>query len=102
FVAPAQQGVIHKGILHINDDASGSVDPRHLLYGQNGLEELAPAASVLLGNLDAHQAEMKEVMDQFLVEYALFVHLLDQRTDFLVRELADVVAEKDLVFGERG
>ena len=36
------------------------------------------------------------------LEDAFLVHLLDQRADFLVGKLADVVAEKNLVFGESG
>ena len=65
-------------------------------------KNFAAASAVLLGDLDAHQAELKEIVDQILVEDALFVHLLDQRTDLLIGELADVVAEKNFVFGERG
>ena len=41
-------------------------------------------------------------MKQILFEDAFFVHLFDQRTDFFVGKLADIIAEKDLVFRERG
>ena len=44
----------------------------------------------------------KKLVDQVFVEDALLVHLLDQRADFLVGKLADVVAEENFVFGERG
>ena len=41
-------------------------------------------------------------MNQLFVEDAFFVHFFDQRTDFLVGKLADVVAKKNFVFGEDG
>ena len=53
-------------------------------------------------DLDAHQAELEEFLDEVLVEDARLIHLFDVRTDALVGELADVVAEKNLVFGEGG
>ena len=40
-------------------------------------------------------------MDEVLVEDAFFVHLFDERTDFLVGKLANVVAEENLVFSQR-
>ncbi len=100
LVAPAQQRIIDQRVLHVHHDAGGGIHPRHLLDRQDGLEELAATATVLLGNLDSHQAKLKELANQVLIEDALFVHLLDQRTDFLVRKLADVVAKHDFVFGE--
>src|ERR1700728_950161 len=39
-------------------------------------------------------------MDESFVEDALFVHLFHQRPNFLVGELADVVAEQNFVFGK--
>jgi hypothetical protein len=41
-------------------------------------------------------------VDEVFVEDSFLVHFLYQRTDLLVGELADVVAEEDFVFGERG
>ena len=102
FIAPAQQRVVDQRVLHVDDDAGGSVHARQFLDRQNRFEELGAASAVLLGNLDAHQAELEEIVDEIFVEDALLVHLLDQRTNLLVGKLADVVAEKNFVFGERG
>ena len=80
----------------------GGVDARDFFDGEDGFEELGSAAAVLLGNFDAHQAELEELVDQVFIEDALLVHLLDQGTNFLVGELADVVAEENFVFGKGG
>ena len=101
-VAPAQQRVDDERVLHVDEDADGGVDARQLFDGEDRVEERAAGAAVLLGNLDAHQAELEELVKQVFVEDALFVHLLDQRPDFLVGKLADVVAKHDFVFGEGG
>ncbi len=37
-----------------------------------------------------------------MIEYRFFVHLLGQGANFILGELADVIAEQDFVFGERG
>jgi len=41
-------------------------------------------------------------VDERFFEDGFLVHFFDEGTDFVVGELADVVAEKDLVFGEGG
>ena len=99
---PAQQRIIHQRVLHVHHDARGGVHARHLFDRQNCLKEFAAAAAILFRDLDSHQPKLKELVDQVFVEHAFFVHLLDQRPDFLVGELADVVAKHEFVFGERG
>ena len=101
-VAPAQQGVVDQRVLHVDDHAGGGVDARQLLDGQDRFEELGAASAVLLGDFDAHQSELEEIVNQVVVEDAFLVHLLDQRADLFVGELADVVAEENFVFGESG
>ena len=41
-------------------------------------------------------------MDEIFLENTLLIHLLDERTNFLLSELPDVVAEKNFVFGQCG
>jgi hypothetical protein len=45
---------------------------------------------------------LEELFDKTMIEDALFIHFLRQGTDFLLRELADVVAKKNFVFGQLG
>ena len=101
-IAPAQQGVVDQRILHVDDDAGGGVDARQFLDREDGFEKLCAAAAVLLGDFDAHEAELEEFVDEGFVEDTLLVHFFYQRADALVGELADVIAEEDFVFGEGG
>ena len=102
FGAPAQQGVVDQRVLHVHDDAGGGIHARHFFDCENRLEEFPAAAAVLLGNLDAHQSKLKELVNQVFIEDAFFVHFFHQRADFFFGKLADVVAEKNFVFGEAG
>ena len=56
----------------------------------------------MLGNFNAHQTELKKFADEIFVEDAFLVHLPHQRPNFDVGKLANVVAEKNLVFGKGG
>src|SRR5204863_1920449 len=62
----------------------------------------AASASVLFGNLDAHQSKLKELFDQAVIEDALFIHFLNQRPNLFFGKLANVVAEEVLVVGKGG
>ena len=99
---PAQQRVVADGVLHVHDHAGRGIHRREFLHRQNGLEEAAALAAVLLGNLDPHQAHLEELADDVLAEDAGLVHLADVRADLLARELAHRALEQLLVFGERG
>ena len=101
FVAPAQQGVVDQRVLHVHHNAGGGVHARQFLDGENGFEECSGAATELLGNLDTHQAELEELVNQRVVEHAFLVHFAGERRDLFFREPADVVAKELLVFGER-
>ena len=102
FRAPAQQGVVDQRVLHVDDDAGRCVHAGEFFDGEDCFEELGAASAVLLGDFDAHQAELKEIVDEIFFEDGLLVHLLHQGTNLFVGELADVVAEEDFVFGEGG
>ena len=102
FISPAQNRIRHQRVLHVDDYAGGSVGPRTFFDGQDRFKKLAARSAVLLGNLYAHQPELKELVDQAVIEHCLFVHLFGQRTNLVLGELADVVAEENLVFGKSG
>ena len=101
FIRPAQQRVGDQGILHVYHDAGRGIHAGGFLNRQNGFEEAAAGAAILLGNLNAHEAELEKLIDQRALEDALFIHLAHQRADFFLSEPADVVAEQDLIFGQR-
>ena len=88
--------------MHVHNHARGSIHARKLLNRENRLKELAARTTVLLGHLNSHQPELEELVNEVFVEDTFFVHLLYQRANFLFSELADVVAEKNLVFREAG
>ena len=66
------------------------------------MEEPAAGAAVGLGHLDAHDAEIEQLVDQRARNLRLLVHFADQRPDLGLGELAHAVAENPLVFGEHG
>ena len=100
--SPAQERVIDQRVLNIDDDARGSINAGEFFHGQDGFKELGSAAAILFGDFDSHQAELEEFMDKTFFEDGFFIHLFNQRTNFVVSELADVVAKKNFIFGESG
>ena len=101
FGAPAKEGVDGEGVLHVDQDADCGVDCRDLFYGEDGAEEGGADAAVFFGNLDAHEAELKEAGDDFGRHLLGFVHLADEGRDLFAGELADGFLE-DLLFGGEG
>ena len=98
---PAHQRVVHQRVLHIDDHAHRGIDARQLLHRKDGFEECSAAAAVLLRDLDAHQSQFEEVLDQRRLEDALLVHFLNVRSDGFVGKLANGVAKQGFVFGQR-
>ena len=94
--APAQNGVVHDGVLHIHDDSGGRIDRGDFLDGKDALEEIAALSAILFGYLDTHQAQFEKLMKKVLVEDRGLIHGADQRRDFFAREPAHGVAEQRL------
>ena len=55
-----------------------------------------------IGNLDAHDAELEELVDERPRNLRVLVHFPDERPDFGLGKRAHAVAEDRLVFGEHG
>ena len=53
---------MHERVLHVDEDADRRVDARELLDGEDGVEEGAAGAAVGLGDLDAHDAEVEQLL----------------------------------------
>jgi len=65
------------------------------------VEERGAGAAERLGDLDRHDTEVEELVDQRARDLGVLVHLADERADFAIREFVDAVAEKRLVLGQR-
>ena len=65
---PAQQGVDAERVLHVDEDADRGVDGGDLFDGEDGLEEGSAGAAVLVGDFDAHQAEVEELRNELGVK----------------------------------
>ncbi len=57
-------------------------------------------AAVALGDLDAHHAEIEQLVDERPADFRVLVHFADERTDLAIRELVHAVAEETFVFGQ--
>ncbi len=93
-VAPAEDGVVDDGVLDIDDDAGGRIDRGQFFDGEDALEEVAALAAELLGDFDAHEAEIEELLEQVRAEFRVLVHLADVRGDLVAGELAHVPAKE--------
>ena len=64
------------------------------------MEEAGAGASVGLRDLDAHDAEIEQLLDEVVGDLGVLVHVVDERTDLLVRELVHAVTEEPLVLDQ--
>ena len=101
-VAPAQEGVVHERVLHVDEHGDGRIHPRQRLHGEDGHEEGGARAAVGLGDLDAHHAELEQGVDERARNARVLVHLMDERAHPLLREVAHGVAEHPLLLTEIG
>jgi len=100
FVGPAQERADDEGVLDVDEDADGGIDGGDFFDGEDGFEEGSGGATVGFGDLDAHEAELKELAEERGVEGLLFVHGADEGRDFVAGKVADGVAEEGFVGGE--
>ena len=91
-----------KRILHIHQDADGSIHAREFFDGLDGHKEAASGTPVRLGNSHAHQSELEELPDQFEVHPCLSVHLHYQRSNPLVGKLPNAGSEQLFLFRKDG
>ena len=66
------------------------------------MKEARAAAAVAVGDLDAHHAEVEELVDERGRDLRVLVHLSDERPDLAVGEFVHAVAEQPFVFGQCG
>ena len=74
------------------------MDAREGFHRQHGVKELRSGASLGLRNLDTHDAQLEQAVDELSRNERLIVHLSDSRANFAVREFVHAVPEQRLVF----
>ena len=77
------------------------IDARQRLDGEHGVKKAGAAAAQVFGNLDSHDAEPEQLVDERAGNGGVIVHLTDERADLAVGELVDAVADHALFVGER-
>ena len=98
--APAHHGVDDQRVLHVDEHADRRIDARQRFDREHRVEERAAGAAEAFRHLDAHHAELEQLLDQLRRELRVLVHLARERADFLVGELVNAVAENHFVFGQ--
>ena len=66
------------------------------------MKEARAAAAQVFRDLDSHDAEPEQLVDERAGNGGVIVHLTDERADLAVGELVDAVADQALFVGERG
>src|SRR5581483_11377949 len=86
-----------QAVVRRHGERDRRVDARELLDADAVVDGGHRGAAVLLGELDAHEAERREAMNQLDREVLRLVPLADVRTDFGFGELADAPAQQRLL-----
>src|ERR1019366_3334497 len=97
---PAQDRVVHEGVLDVHDDGAGRVDAGERLDDGDGRAEVRAEAAELLRDLDSHEIEVEELPDEVRVHDVRLVHLAHFRADRLQGEVIDAFSQLPLVVGE--
>ena len=66
---------VDERVVDVDHDGHGRVHARQLLDGGNGGGEVHAGAAELLGDLDAHQALLEQLLDQLRVHLLGLVHV---------------------------
>ena len=101
-VPPAQERVVDEGVLDVHQHRQRGVHAGELLDGEDRHEERRRRAPVLLGDLDPHQPELEARVDEVAGKRLVLVHLVDDRSDLRLGEVADEMTEAALFLGEIG
>jgi hypothetical protein len=100
--APTDEGVVYKRILHVDKNSDRRIDAREFFHREDRSEEIRTSAAILLRSFNAHQPQVKTLLDDRRIKLRCLVHVLHARAQFALREFAHAGAKHCLVFGERG
>ena len=84
--------------MDVNEETDGGIYRGEGFDGKNSVKECAAAAAELLGNLDAHEAELEEPEEELGVELLVFVHAANERRNLVSGELPDGVTKESFIF----
>jgi len=101
-VAVPHDDGVDEGVVDVDHDADAGVDAGQLLDGHDGRREVHAGPAVLLGDLDAHQPLLEQLLHQDGVHGLRFIHLPDFGADLLLGELGDLLGHQGLGFGQLG
>ena len=92
-------------LVHVHQHRHRRIHPGKGLDREHRVEEGGPAAAERLGDLDAHDAELRQLVDELARNGRALVHVPDVGPDLAVCKCEHAVAEEKLVVvqgGERG
>lgn len=98
--AVLDDGSVAQRVVHVDEDADAGVSAGELLDADDGRGEVHAGAAVLLGDLDAHEALLEELLYNGGVHLLGFVHVSRLGEDDLVGELGHGFGHGGFYFGE--
>ncbi|KAH6608409.1 Protein kinase C-like protein [Trichoderma cornu-damae] len=98
--SPLEDGGVAERVVDVAQDADAGVGARELLNGDDGRGEVHAGAAVLLGDLDAHEALLEELLHNGRVHGLGLVHLAGLGQDDVVCESGDGLGHGGLDLGE--
>ena len=83
-----------------DDDTGGAADLGHLLNGHDVGQHIAAGAADFLGEVDAHHAQLRHLLDGLNGEIFLGIDLFGERLDFVLSKLLVHFLDHLLLFGQ--
>jgi hypothetical protein len=100
--APAEQGVDDERVVYIDQHTDGWIDFRQRLDRQDGVKEAGTTTTERVRDLDAHDAEVEQLLDEAFRDACPVIHLADQRSHLTAGKVAHGVTEEPFVRCELG
>ena len=98
--AVLKDGVAAQAGVGGQDDGRGAAHLGHLLHRHHVGQVIGPRPAVLLGQINAHHAQLGHLFDGLLRETLLLVHIRGDGLDLILREILEQLLEHCLLFGQ--
>ena len=96
--AVLKDGSAAQGGVSGNDNSGGAADLSQLFHTHSVSQNVAAGAAVLLGEVDAHHAQLSHLLDGLHGEALFLIDLLGQGLDLVLGELAVHLADHLMLF----